>query len=54
MEIAGTAQRGRLGVGTTVASWMDLLGAQRWHGHGDHGSGVQLWRSLWDPEGAQS
>ena len=42
MERAGTAQRGQLlGVGTTVTPGADLLGAQRWHGHRDHGGGVR-------------
>ena len=55
MEIAGTTQRGAAPwCGDQDGPQVDLLGAQRWHGHGDHGGRAQLWRSLWHPEVVQS
>ena len=55
MEIAGTAQRGAAPwCGDQGGPQVDLLGAQRWHGHGDNGGRAQLWRSLWCPEVVQS
>ena len=55
MEIAGTTQRGAAPwCGDQGGPQVDLLGAQRWHGHGDHGGRAQLWRSLWHPEVVQS